>query len=91
MTDEDGKAGKTGAGDGAKYQSLFRFMPQGIVLTRNRQIVEANAAAVALLGGSTEADLIGRRWIDLVDPRFKDIANGRREAMERGESLILPR
>lgn len=87
MSDDDATEGNDGTGDKAKYESLFRFHPYGVVLTKDRLIVEANAAAVALFGAGTEANLVGRRWLDLVDPLYREISTARRYALERGDSL----
>ncbi|MBN8489114.1 MAG: PAS domain S-box protein, partial [Burkholderiales bacterium] len=53
----------------ARYQELFRRLPLPLVLHRAGVVVDANPAAVALLGHSELATLLGSNFIDAcMDP-----------------------
>src|ERR1017187_8175074 len=51
-----------------RYRNLIDLSPDAILVGRNQQIALANRAAVELFGASSAGDLIGKRFLDMVDP-----------------------
>ena len=67
----------------ARYRELFARSPSALVLHRDVQVLDANAAALALLDVGDAAMLIGRNLLDFYD----DDDGSRRTAAERGQTL----
>jgi PAS domain S-box-containing protein len=61
-----------------RYRELFARSPSPLVLHRDARVIDANAAALALFGARTPADLIGRPLLD-----FYDEHDGSRERAAR--------
>jgi len=67
----------------ARYRELFARSPSPLVLHRDAVVLDANGAALELLGISDAATLIGRRLLD-----FYDETDGSRQlAAERAQTL----
>ena len=67
----------------ARYRELFARSPSALVLHRDVQVLDANAAALTLLDVGDAAMLIGRNLLDFYD----DDDGSRRTAAERGQAL----
>ena len=67
-----------------RYRSLIELFPDCVILTKNGIVSQLNAAGIALHGAGSEDDLIGMKWIDLVDASFHDKVYSRRELMSSG-------
>jgi PAS domain S-box-containing protein len=56
----------------AQYHQLFDLSPDAIVIHRKNKIIQANAAALKLLGAASMDDLLGKPILDFVHPDFRD-------------------
>ncbi len=72
----------------SRYRQLVELAPDGIVVHSGGRIILANKAAVALVGGKKENDLVGKRLMDFVHPDYVGFVKERVRLMStRGESL----
>jgi two-component system cell cycle sensor histidine kinase/response regulator CckA len=66
-----------------QYRQLVETSPDGVFVSREGRILYANSRAVELLGGHSEADVVGRSSADLIDsPR--DVVERWRGSIYRG-------
>jgi|GEM_PF-1629463 len=70
-----------------KYRSLIEFFPQGVLLTEKGNITQINPAGLRLYGAETEADILGRDWISLVEESHRDRMSQRRQMMSEGNRV----
>ncbi len=54
-----------------RYRRLVELSPDGIILHSGSRVVFVNPAAMRLLGAESEAELLGRRTVDLVRRDFR--------------------
>ncbi|HUK37908.1 MAG TPA: PAS domain S-box protein [Methanomicrobiales archaeon] len=54
--------------DEERYRSLAEWSPDAIVVSRDGKVVYANPAALRLLGAGERERVIGRDFLDLLDP-----------------------
>ena len=80
---EERQADLARAATEARYRELFERSPSPLVLHRDVQVIDANAAALTLLDVGDAAMLIGRNLLDFYD----DDDGSRRTAAERGQAL----
>jgi len=70
------------------YQRLITYSPVAIAVHQNGRLVSVNPAAVALVGASSPADLLGRSILDFVHPSFHEQVIERAQRVEQtGESV----
>ena len=50
-----------------QYRQLVETSPDGVFVTRHGRILYANSRAIELLGGRSEADVVGRAGSELID------------------------
>ncbi|MDH4122142.1 MAG: PAS domain S-box protein [Deltaproteobacteria bacterium] len=67
--------------------AILENTPNPVVIHRNGKMVFANPAAVRLLGGQTDADLLGKPVMDFVHPSFIQAVKERLAAIREGEIL----
>src|ERR687896_2104364 len=60
-----------------RYRRLVEDFPGSIAVIDEERILFINAAGAELFGAENPEDLIGRPYLDLVHPDFKDIAKSR--------------
>jgi len=70
-----------------RYNALVDQSPDSIVLHRAGMITMANPAALQLFGVASEADLKGRRILDLLHPQDAAKAEARLHRLNRRESI----
>ncbi|MGE3934543.1 MAG: ATP-binding protein [Rhodospirillaceae bacterium] len=57
-----------------RYQRLFDISPHAILVVRKGRIAMINAAGVAMFGGRSAEELVGRHTLDFIHPDYLDIA-----------------
>jgi diguanylate cyclase (GGDEF)-like protein/PAS domain S-box-containing protein len=60
-----------------RFRSLIELSPEAILVHRDGKLLYANPAAVALFGGETAQNLVGKAVMDLIHPDFRHIARER--------------
>jgi len=72
----------------ARYYQLFDLSPDAIVIHRKGKIIQANAAALKLLGAASRVDLLGKPILDFVHPDFRDqVVDRTRRLIADGEPV----
>jgi len=56
-----------------RYRSLIEWLPEGIVVYRQREIVYVNPASIRLLGADRRENLTGRDIISMIDPGIQEL------------------
>lgn len=64
-----------------RYRRLIEASPDGIMITRDAQVLYANPALVRLLGGEGPEDLQGKTVFDLLHPKYHDLIHERIETL----------
>jgi PAS domain S-box-containing protein len=67
----------------ARYRELFARSPSPLVVHRDTYVIDANAAALSLLGLQAESQLLGRSLLDIYDTED----GSRARAQQRAEHL----
>ncbi len=71
-----------------RYQRLIEFSPDAIGVYSNDKFMYVNPAAIKLLGAKDASELIGRPFLDVVHPDYKEIVHQQiTAAMEKGKAL----
>ncbi|MDP2824812.1 MAG: PAS domain S-box protein [Sulfuritalea sp.] len=73
-----------------RYRALVEMSPAAVFMLRNRLIVFANEAALALWGASSGDQVLGRDILDFIHPEFRDLVAQRIATLE-SSSLPVPR
>ena len=73
----------------ARYRALVEWSPIGIGVHQHGRVVYANPAAVAILGASSERELLGLSIQELVDPRYRHMVE-ERGSKGQGKGAPLP-
>lgn len=58
----------------AKYSSIIKILPEGVIIHANGNIVYANEAAVKILKGNNPDDYLGKPAINFVHPDYRELA-----------------
>ncbi len=73
-----------------RYRSLVELSPDAIVVHSAGEIVYINSAGAALFGADGSEELIGRKFLDLVHPDYREIIQARiKRVLETGEPAPL--
>jgi PAS domain S-box-containing protein len=72
----------------SRYRHLVEASSDGIVLHVDEHIIYANPAAVRILGGSSQADLVGRTAAEFVHPDYQSIVAERTRKFKAGVSTL---
>ncbi|MFC1835581.1 PAS domain S-box protein, partial [Thermodesulfobacteriota bacterium] len=73
-----------------RYRRLFELSPDGIIVEVDGKVVMANAASANILGASGPKALVGIRFTDLVQPKYRPQAERRyRTIVEEGRNADL--
>lgn len=71
----------------ARYRQLVEHSPDGILVHDGSSMLFANPALAAMLGWPSAEAMVGHSVLDLIDPRFHEIARLRMQALlDRGGS-----
>jgi PAS domain S-box-containing protein len=74
---------------GPDFRALVDNAPDAIVISREGVVLYANAAAAALLGHASAADLVGKPMTIFLDPRSLEVMRRRiRQMLDGGERLV---
>lgn len=71
-----------------RYRRLVEVSPDAIFLMRGDRIVFANEQGVKLLGAQTEAQIMGRSWMDFLATEFHDAVRDRLHRLVEGEETV---
>lgn len=71
-----------------RYRRLVEVSPDAIFLMRGDRIVFANEQGVRLLGAQTEAQIMGRSWLDFLATEFHDVVRDRLHRLVEGEETV---
>jgi PAS domain S-box-containing protein len=70
-----------------RYRRLIELCPDALLVLHEGEIVFLNTAAQKLLGAGEPEQLLGKSFLDFVDPDCREgISHGLREMVERGSS-----
>lgn len=72
-----------------RYRYLTEWSPYAIIVVKEGKIVYANPAGVRLFGANTDADLIGKDIVDLVDSNERDMVRQRLNQAALGGRMTL--
>jgi len=67
------------------YRALFEESPLALAIHRDGVVIDANQAAVRLVGGASREELIGTNVIEYVHPDYRQLAVERMKAVLEGE------
>ncbi|MGD0589677.1 MAG: PAS domain S-box protein [Bacteroidota bacterium] len=73
-----------------RYQRLVEFSPDAIAVHSDGKFLYVNPAAIKLIGAKDASELIGKPFLDIVHPDYKNAVNKRiMMGMEEGKTLPL--
>ena len=71
-----------------RYRMLMDLLPDAVMVTNGDHVLFANSGAAELMGAESGADLVGRKFLDLVHPEDRDEAlRRRREMLSKGGAV----
>lgn len=74
-----------------RYRALVEFSPDPILVHRKGDILFVNEPALKLLGIVDRTDVLGRKLIEFISPRYKEIVKERIKKVFSGEWKETPR
>ena len=73
-----------------RYQRLVEFSPDAIAVHSDGKFLYVNPAAIKLIGAKDASELIGKPFLDIIHPDYKNAVNKRiKMGMEEGKTLPL--
>jgi diguanylate cyclase (GGDEF)-like protein/PAS domain S-box-containing protein len=72
-----------------RYRALVEMSPAAVFMLRNRHIIFANEAALALWGASSSDQVLGRDILDFIHPDFRDLVAQRIATLESSSQTVI--